>query len=140
MITEAQYFSRWRYAPDVTAQCVENANNMLKAVNSLMYIAVESGISFPINPATRSQISGAEFGGYRPIACPIGAVNSAHKKGLAVDIYDPTNEIDAWVVRESGKGGLLEICGIYVEHPSKTQQWSHWSTRAPGSGHRVFWP
>ena len=140
MITDKQYFGEWRYKPDVSQLHVDHATAFLKAVNTLMQIAVEDGVSFPINPSTRSQVSGSQFGGFRPVGCPIGAVNSSHKQGRGVDIYDPTGEIDAWCMSHAEPGGYLAQYGIYIEHPDATPKWSHWTDRAPPSGNRVFKP
>lgn len=140
MINDKQYFGQWRYSPDLTAQCLENGLALIEVVNNLMHFAESDGVVFLTNPATGSQISGATYGGFRPLHCPIGAVNSAHKQGKAVDLYDPTGSIDNWCMKESGPGGLLEQVGIYIEHPDATPHWSHWSTKAPASGRRVFHP
>lgn len=140
MITEAQYFGQWRYAPDVTAQILSAAQLFLARVNGLMASAKFKGVEFKMNPVTKSQISGAEYGGFRPIGCPIGAPGSAHKLGRAVDIFDPLGEIDAWCMKNTEPGGLLAMHEIYIEDPGHTPHWSHWTNRKPVSGNRVFHP
>ena len=140
MITEKQYFGFWMYRTDKTNLITEHSAKLLKAVNGLMEEAEKQGVKFPVNPVTRSQVSGAEYGGFRPLACPIGAPGSAHKQGSAIDIFDPENLIDVWCVDQSEKGELLERYGIYIEHPASTPKWSHWSIRRPQSGNRVFIP
>ena len=140
MITENEYLSLWRFKPDVNPIIKENSVKLLKAVNALMVTADSEGVVFPINPVTQSQISGDQFGGFRPMSCPVGAAGSAHKQGMAVDIFDPKGEIDAWCVENVEKGGLLERFGIYIEHPAHTDKWSHWTIRRPQSGKRVFIP
>lgn len=114
-----------------------NAAALLDAVALLESYAAQDGVPFPINPATGSGVSGQKFGGFRPQSCPIGASASAHKEGLAVDLFDPSGAIDAWCMANQDE---LELCGIYIEHPSATQGWSHWSIRAPKSGRHVFYP
>ncbi len=110
---------------------------LLPAVNALEEMARADGVVFKINPATGTHVSGKTFGGFRPQDCPQGAPNSSHKEGLGVDIYDPDGDIDAWCMAHLH---LLEQCGIFIEHPSKTVGWSHWTTRAPRSRSRVFMP
>jgi hypothetical protein len=137
MITLDQYFGKWINTADATREAKENAEVLLEAVNALKAIAESDGIEFPINPATGSCVSGQTYGGFRPQSCKQGAARSSHKQGLAVDIYDPQNDIDAWCMDNLDK---LEQCGIYIEHPSATNHWSHWTIKAPGSRKRVFYP
>ncbi len=98
---------------------------------------VAAGVVFPDNPATKSGVSGQTFGGFRPQSCTQGASNSAHKEGQAVDRYDPGNKIDDWLMAHPDS---LVRHDLYIEHPSATAGWSHWGTRAPKSGKRVFYP
>lgn len=137
MITLAQYFGPWINHSDATIVRKQNAEGLLKAVNALMEIAEADGVEFMINPSTESQVSGTQLGGFRPLLSTTGSARSSHKEGLGVDIYDPRNKIDEWCMKNLDK---LEQCGIYIEHPSATETWSHWTTRRPGSGNRVFYP
>lgn len=140
MITLLQYLGVYEDHKDATPAILDNAVELLVAVGKLQLMAIEDGVEFPINPATNSQVSGSQNGGFRPQDCPIGALHSSHKQGLAVDIYDPQGLIDAWCMMHSGVGGKLEQCGIYIEHPSATKGWSHWTIKPPGSKKRVFYP
>ena len=137
MITLAQYVGPHRQSKDWTIERQFNAQRLLAACLALETEAALAGIEFPINPATKSGVSGQTFGGFRPQDCPQGAPNSSHKEGLAVDRYDPKGEIDKWCM--SNQDALIK-CGIYLEHPDATPGWSHWTTRAPRSGNRVFHP
>lgn len=137
MIRIGQYIGGFYAHPDLTRTVEHNAIDLLEAVNKLMARAEEDQVTFPINPATRSQVSGHSYGGFRPQACPIGAPNSKHKRGQAVDIYDPGNLIDAWCLAHQD---VLEECGIWIEHPDKTPHWVHMQNIAPRSGSRVFYP
>lgn len=137
MITYEQYVGQWAQSPDLTYERKANAVRMLYAVTDLMTEMIAAGIVFQINPKTKSQVSGETYGGFRPQDCPIGATNSSHKVGLAVDIYDPDNKIDDWCMKHQDR---LQAHGIYIEHPDSTPHWSHWTIRAPGSGHTVFYP
>jgi len=140
MITLSEYFGKYHDCPDATKERKDNAETLLLACGNLEQMAKVDGVRFPANPVTKSQVSGTNFGGFRPKNCPIGAERSSHKEGLAVDLYDPGGEIDKWCLLNSGNGGKLEQCGIYIEHPSKTNGWSHWTIKAPRSGNRVFYP
>ena len=140
MITLAQYFGEFHDHPDATKEREGNAETLLMACDNLEEMAIADGVAFPDNHETSSGISGVRYGGFRPQDCNIGAKHSSHKEGLAVDRYDPYGTIDAWCMMNSGKGGKLEQCGIYIEHPDYTKGWSHWTIKAPPSCHRVFIP
>ena len=140
MITVEEYFGPWKDHPDATEERRQNAILLLHACSALEYFARRDGIEFPDNPHTGSGVSGKTYGGFRPQDCPQGAPQSSHKEGLAVDRYDPEDLIDKWCMAHSEVGGLVESCGIYIEAPSKTDGWSHWTTRRPKSGKRVFYP
>jgi hypothetical protein len=137
MITLDQYFGDWYECPDATEKRKDNAERLLDACSDLEALARADGVVFPINQKTGSQVSGETYGGFRPQACSIGAAHSSHKEGLAVDIYDPDGEIDAWCMAHQD---LMAQCKIYIEDPNYTKGWSHWTIKAPGSGHRVFIP
>lgn len=137
MISLAQYVGPHANSPDWTTAVISNAEALLSACARLELMARGDGVLFPDNPATGSGVSGQTFGGFRPQNCPIGAARSAHKLGLAVDRYDPDGLIDKWCFESQDR---LAECGIYIEHPEATKGWSHWSTKAPGSGKRVFYP
>jgi hypothetical protein len=93
------------------------------------------GRELPINPKTNSCISGETNGGFRLPDCPIGAADSSHKQGQGVDIYDPLNDLDAWITDD-----ILTDFDLYREHPVSTEFWCHLTYRAPHSGHRTFFP
>ena len=140
MFTIEQYAGKWLDSEDWTDQRYANAQKLQEACERLMELAEDAGVVFETNPATGSIISGQTLGGFRPQSCAQGAKLSAHKQALAVDLYDPSGEIDSWCVANSYRGGALEQCGIYLEHPSKTIGWSHWSVQAPRSKNRIFMP
>jgi hypothetical protein len=137
MIAFLEYVGRWVKSPDLTPERITNAHRLLEACTSLENEMVAAGVEFPISPSTKSGVSGQTYGGFRPQSCPIGAPKSAHKEGLAVDRYDPKGDIDKWLLNNPS---ALERHGIYIEHPSATVGWSHWSIKAPGSGRRIFYP
>lgn len=137
MITLAQYVGPHKDSPDWTPTREQNALYLLQQCAALEAEMAAHGVVFPINPKTGSGVSGATFGGFRPQNCPQGAPDSSHKTGEGVDRYDPAGDIDAWLMAHQDSMALL---GIYIEHPDATPTWSHWTTRAPRSGNRVFHP
>lgn len=137
MITVAEYVGLWSLSEDWTKERQANAFKLLLAVTALMNEMQSDWIVFRTNLSTHTQVSGETFGGFRPQSCPIGSPHSAHKEGLAVDIYDPDGKIDVWCMTHQDR---LKFHGIYIEHPDSTPGWSHWTIRAPRSGHTVFYP
>jgi hypothetical protein len=137
MITLTQYVGPWRNSPDWTIERQLNAQKLLAACLALETEAVAAGVEFPDNPVTGSGVSGQTLGGFRPQNAAQGAPNSSHKLGLAVDRFDPQGEIDDWCMANQDR---MAAYGIYIEHPSATPHWSHWTIKAPGSGNRVFYP
>ena len=137
MFTLKDYAGPHATSPDWNAERQANAQRLILACAKLQDELQDAGIHFQLNPRTGTTISGETFGGFRPQSCPIGAHDSAHKTGEAVDRYDPDGSIDDYLMTHQE---LLAECGIYIEHPSATHGWSHWSVRAPASGHHVFVP
>lgn len=136
-LTIEQYFGKWIRSADATHERNANALNLVEKVNALIAHLESKGIIFAINPHTKSIISGESYGGFRPQTCSIGAPKSAHKEGLAVDIYDPGNRIDTYLLSHEKE---IADFGLWFEHPVTTNTWSHWSIRAPKSGNRFFYP
>lgn len=139
MISKKEYTGVHAKSKDLTPVVLANIDKLITACNKLEAAAVADGVEFKTNPATKSNISGQTYGGFRPQNCPQGAANSAHKTGEAVDRYDPDGAIDVWLMLPKNKK-LLEELGMYFEHPSATVGWSHWSIRKPKSGNRFFYP
>lgn len=141
MISIAQYFGDF----DHTDEQTDEALDLLERVVELMDCAFADGVDFRINPSTMSHIAGTKFGGFRPLDCCEGAPSSSHKQAMAVDVFDGNKEdgqpFAKWCLNNLIK---LEELGLYMEHPSDTVGrhtcWVHLTTRAPGSGKRVFQP
>lgn len=140
MISMTDYVGKWAKSPDWTPARQANAQRLLTACNALEAIAVKAGIKFPVNPKTKSPISGEQYGGFRPQDCPQGSPGSAHKEGLAVDRFDPFGAIDNWLLTEPEAQKAARQLGIYFEHPKHTTGWSHWTIRKPASGNLFFKP
>lgn len=132
LITLNQYAGAWLKSEDFNDRCKSNATELLKRVNLLL---ADYGL-VPNNPTTQSQVSGALYGGFRPQACRIGATNSAHKEGSAVDVYDPQGLLSKWLTDNPER--LIKF-NLYREHPSQTLTWAHLTMRAPNSQKRTFY-
>lgn len=148
-ITREQYFGPKVANPACTATIIDNADFMLTKVNALLVHCAEQGVyQFPVDPDTSSCISGSKGGtgdgGYRLPDSRTGALNSKHKMGRAVDVYDPGNVLDNYISQFDEDGGarntLLQEFGLYREAPHATQGWCHLQDLAPGSGRRTFNP
>ena len=143
MFTLDDYVGGYADSPDWNDERKANAAALMTACEGLQADLEAAGIHFQLNPATGTTISGEGHGGFRDQTCTIGAPNSAHKSGEAVDRYDPENEIDEYLWQDYQKNGdnsLLVKHGIYCEVTQSTPLWSHWSTRRPPSGHHWFVP
>src|SRR3990167_9903422 len=97
MISLNDYAGPWADCDDWTPERRQCAEIMLEKVNALLMDAEAHGVELRINPNTETLVSGAQYGGFRPQACTIGASGSAHKEGRAVDIFDPLNHLESWV-------------------------------------------
>ena len=137
MITITDYAGKWSTSPDWGTIQQINASELLRRVNLLLDELSKRGVIAKKNPITGCLVGGESFGGFRPLSCPIGAPNSAHKQGEAVDIYDPDNKLDDYITAHPE---LLVQFDLYREHPTATLHWLHLSIRAPKSGNRTFLP
>lgn len=134
-LTTTDVIGKW--AGHITPAQHDNIDRLVATANALIEVMVSDGVMFPVNPMTGSIVGGETLGGFRPQNCPIGAPNSAHKMGMAVDLYDPNNAIDKWLWNHRS---TLNTSGLWFEHPDATPRWSHWSIRPPRSGARFFRP
>lgn len=134
-ITPTEYFGPYYGHPDITAEVVKNVGVLLPKVNWLLRKAVEAGFQFTENPNTgtsihnRSEISGENNGGFRPLDCPIGAIKSTHKRGLGIDIYDPHANFAAWCYANEA---LLREAGLTMERHEWCPTWVHLQCVPPG--------
>jgi hypothetical protein len=135
MITIAEYAGKWIDHKDFNTERQNNASALLRQVNLLLNAAERDGVELKTNPVTNSMLSGTQYGGFRPQSCPIGAPQSSHKLGMAIDVYDPQGLIDAWI-----NDGILTQYQLYREAPAYTKGWCHLSTKPPKSGRRTFIP
>jgi Peptidase M15 len=138
MITALEYFSHagrdLRAAGCVPPAHIINAGILLNKVNPVL--------------AAFDAFRGSHFiaivnSGYRTKdinACiPNAAPRSHHMTAHAIDIRDAGGELKAWLSTPKGKG-ILNVCGLFMEHPSATPTWCHLQDIAPGSGNLIFYP
>jgi hypothetical protein len=135
--TTEDYFGPWLGHADLTLEVHQAAEDLLRRVNLVCEICDMAGVDFPLNPKTKSYVSGEKYGGFRPQEAKVGAPGSAHKTGQAVDIYDPHHEIAVWFQKHPA---ILKEHGLAMEHPDATPVWCHLTSRLPKSGKTVFRP
>ena len=82
-------------------------------------------------------VSGQGNGGYRPPYVRVGAPQSKHRTGHAVDVFDPHRDLAAWCIAHQDQ--LIE-CGLAMEDPRWAPVWVHLQDLLPASGRRVFIP
>jgi uncharacterized protein YcbK (DUF882 family) len=64
-------------------------------------------------------------------------MGSQHLKGAAVDISDPKQELQKWILNNIQ---LMERLGLWLEDFSATPTWVHFQCHPPRSGNRFFKP
>jgi hypothetical protein len=136
MITLQDYFGDKAHPTEYNL----NALTLLYRVNNLIAAFVtDTGEISVANPATGNQVSGSKGGdgGFRLPTSLTGSSKSAHKLGMAVDIYDRGNHLDKWL--DKNPDALIKY-DLYREEPTSTPNWCHLSTRKPLSGKRTFKP
>ena len=115
---------------------LRNAPLTLDLANRLIVLARSAGVPLQTNIAGNLVSSG-----WRPAvvnaATPGASRTSLHMTGQAIDLYDPTGAIDAWLMADLQP--LVEL-GLWLEHPDATPRWCHVQTLPPRSGNRVFRP
>jgi len=135
MLTREDYFGRVSHLADPSEEVEASAEELLIRVNSLLAVInmTHPGISGAMYPKVNS--------GWRPASynakVPGAAVKSKHITGHAIDLSDPDGEMDELLLANPK---LLELAGLWLEHPAATKNWSHWQSLAPRSGNRIFFP
>jgi hypothetical protein len=134
-------YAQWAMGRDVKyppSQAIrDNANELLRRVNKLLIM---------YNLATDEVVTQVNSG-YRPLAInqatPGASLTSLHITGEAIDLSDPQEELDTWLMSAQGKVALEE-CDLFQEHPSKSPRWCHLGSRKFRSyvagGSRTFMP
>ena len=139
MISKSQYLGVYAKCSDITPSIDANIYRLLNKVNALLQAATNAKVPLPINVKTKSQISGDTNGGFRPQDCPVGAKSSAHKQGLACDIYDPSGALDNFV-SDKAQAKLIEALDLTFEHKDYTDGWCHVQIVRVPSGKRFYIP
>ena len=135
MITLQEYFSDKPHPNEYNL----NALTLLYRVNNLIAAyTTDTKEILANNPKTGTQISGNKGGdgGFRLPASTTGSSKSAHKLGMAVDLYDH-GDLDKWI--DENPDVLIKY-DLYREASVSTPGWCHLSTRKPMSGKRTFVP
>jgi hypothetical protein len=139
VISIEEYFGGKINRPDATPERKANAEVLLRQVNALIDEARTFGIRVQNDPDTGTQISGSKGGagdgGFRLSTAATGRPGSAHKEGMAVDVFDPGNRLDEWITRD-----ILVKYGLYREAKQWTEGWCHLTTRPPRSLTRSYNP
>lgn len=138
MITLSQFWMGRdaTYPLDMTPQIERNAVTMVDLTNRLLAAAKAGGV------AIHEEIQwGAVSSGWRPPsinkATEGASPTSKHMTGQAIDIFDPTGEIDLWMLKNPD---VLAEIGLWQEAPASTPRWAHVQSVPPASGRRVFKP
>jgi hypothetical protein len=134
-ITPAHVLGPYAESPDLTPDRLSNIRLLLACVNPLLDELAQHRVAIKVNPYSKTYISGGGNGGFRPQNCGIGAPNSKHKTGNALDLYDPDGDIKELLTEER-----LTRHGLYMESPRHTPTWAHLQRIPPASGKRVFIP
>lgn len=115
-----------------------NAGRTVEAANKLLVLAKTAGVSLEKSPRTGTIVSS----GWRPpdinASTPNAAMRSLHMRCLAVDLFDPDGDLDAWLLDNADT--VLRDLGLWLEHPAATKGWAHVQLLPPGSKRRVFYP
>ena len=142
MITVQDYFMgrREKFPLALTPDIEREAERTVVLANKLLEMAKEAGVELTkLHPENHSLVSS----GWRPpevnAATQHAAPNSKHMTGQAIDIYDPDNKLDLWLMTTAGQDAIKAI-GLWMEHPGKTLGWSHQQSIPPKSGNQVFYP
>jgi hypothetical protein len=136
-ITIDEYFGPYKGDPSITTAVLNNATILLDKVNDLYEVAHKDGCELLDNPKTKSGVSGSGNGGYRTPQCIVGAPNSTHKLGQAVDRYDPFRQFQSWCLAHESE---LQDRGLYMEDTRWTPTWVHLQCVPPHSMHTVYIP
>lgn len=110
---------------DLTPQLKQNAEDMVEGANELLR---HFGEYRRVNSGYRDLEANKKAG---------GSMKSKHLTCQAVDLADRDGSL-AKFCRANLQ--LLELLGLYMEHPNMTRGWCHLQSVAPASGNRVFIP
>lgn len=120
---------------DLTANQEWNIEDLVKRVN---IIREAWGKPMQVTSGFRTPMDQIRIYSAKGIAADKIPMGSAHLRGQAVDIYDPTLQLTEWL--KSDKTGItkLEEAGLYCEDGNSN--WVHFQSCSPASGRRWFKP
>lgn len=134
MITVQEYFhesvTKYGYSP--TVQDNDRADDLLTRVSAIEDDWLAAGHAELVQTSghrTRQKTLDLIASGVR------AALGGNHEKSLAIDIADPSGELDEWLTDE-----MLTSYGLWREAPPSTPGWVHVQSVPPKSGHRTFFP
>jgi hypothetical protein len=136
-INTGEYFGPYLQDSSVTPVILARSADLLTRVNYVYGLAHLAGCELPDNPSTGSGVSGSGHGGFRSPLCTVGAINSLHRTGEAVDRYDPSRKFASWCMAHQD---ILVDQGLWMESPQWTVSWVHLQSQPPRSGLRVYRP
>lgn len=112
-VTSSGKYKEREDSEDLTDEVKSNANKLISVVNDFL---AELGWEGPVYVSS----------GFRPAAVNASIKNAAkrslHMSGLAIDISDPSGELDEKITKNPE---LLDKYGLWLEHPDATPGWSH---------------
>jgi hypothetical protein len=127
-LTSSGKFKDRAKSKEVTTELLANVNKLLTAVNGILQ---ELGVTLiTVTSGFRPSNINAKVG---------GAKKSLHMTGLAIDLFDPDNQIGKQLKE---RYELLDKYELWLEEPSKTPQWLHldMSKNRPNREKRIFLP
>jgi len=125
MITKEEILMGRIAEKDLPADLAANLDKLHMAVNKLRKAY---GKPMIVSSGYRSPEQNAAAG---------GAKKSNHMACLAADFHDADGKLDEWCMANLN---VLEECGLWLEHPDATKNWTHVQVVPPKSGNRVFKP
>lgn len=134
-ITTEGYFGRMSFTIKPSDEVINNAVELLVRVNALLSVINESypGMPAAMQPHVNSGWRSAAYNATIPNA----SAHSKHITGQAIDLSDPDGELDDLLLNHPN---LLELAGLWQEHPLATKGWTHIQSVPPKSGNRTFYP
>lgn len=121
---------------DVPIEHQQNLQELLKRIN---VVRVAYGKPMTVTSGYRDIQHHKDI--YRKKGVPDNKIpmQSRHLYGMAVDISDPNQELQAWCLSPAGLH-ILETVGLWCEDFSATKNWAHFQIVPPKSGKRFFLP
>lgn len=125
MISLDDYFQglQQTHRKELTDEVKRNAPETVRRANILL------SAFYADNPGAITRLVSS---GWRPpsknAVTPGAAKNSAHMTGQAIDLTDPDEELDDWLMSPNGEKVLREL-KMRHERPEYTPRWAHIDTR-----------